>query len=75
MVLISSPLPPQMLAQGHCLKPVISLRAYMAIKRPGQDEVMEKGKRESNEGGCHEQDMELIGILLDHMSQVMTRAM
>lgn len=75
MPLISSPLPPQTLAQGHCLKPVISLRACMAIKRPGRDEVMEKGKRESNEGGCHEQDMELIGTLLGHMSQVMTRAM
>lgn len=72
MPLIFSPLPPQMLAQGHCLKPVISLRAYMAIKRPVRDEVLEEGKCESNEGGCHVQDMELIGTLLGHMSQVMT---
>lgn len=72
MPLISSPLAPQMLAQGHYLKPVISLKAYTAIKRPIRDEVMEKGKCESNAGGCHEQDMELIGTLLGHMSQVMT---
>lgn len=70
MLLISSPIPPQMLAQGHCLKPVISLRAYMAIKRPIRDEVMEKGKCESNAGGCQEQDKELIGTLLGQMSQV-----
>lgn len=50
-----------MLAQGHCLKPVISLRAYKAIKRPIRDEVIDKGKCQGNAGGCHEQDMELIG--------------
>lgn len=67
---ISRPLLSQMLAQGHCLKAVISLKAYMAIKKPIQDKEMEKSKCEGNAEGCHEQDMELIGTLLGHMSQV-----